>query len=323
MATYTQLNEQDIHLLAENYDLKIVAFSSLDGGNGNSSYILKTQQASYVLTVCDDKEFDEVFKMGQLLLFLEAHNVPCNRLISPVNSKIITTFSTADRVKPVMLKDYIEGQVIEELDETMLSQVGRQAARLNQIPPPDYLSTNHPYGRQFFSRIMGLNIDTKYEYWMAKEIDYLDKNIAKNLPCGLIHGDLFYDNLLFNSLSSMPGELKAIIDFEEACHYYLIFELGMGILGTCVNDITVDLDKARALVSGYEEVRPLTKIEKESLQLFVRYAAVATSYWRFNKYNIEEPNKERASHHLQMMQIAKVVGEISKTHFFDAIFITN
>ena len=323
MATYTQLNKQDIHLLADNYNLKIVEFSPLDGGNGNSSYILKTQQASYVLTVCDDKEFDEVFKMGQLLLFLEAHNVPCNRLISPVKSKIITTFATADRVKPVMLKDYIEGQVIEELDETMLSQVGRQAARLNQIPPPDYLSTNHPYGRQFFSRVMGLNIDAKYECWMAKEIDYLEQNIAKNLPRGLIHGDLFYDNLLFNPLSSMPGGFKAIIDFEEACHYYLIFELGMGILGTCVNDITVDLNKARALVSGYEEVRPLTKIEKESLQLFVRYAAVATSYWRFNKYNIEEPNKDRASHHLQMMQIAKAVGEISKTHFFDAIFITS
>ena len=323
MATYTQLNEQDIHLLADNYDLKIVEFSPLDGGNGNSSYILKTQQASYVLTVCDDKEFDEVFKMGQLLLFLEAHNVPCNRLMSPVNSEILTTFATADRVKPVMLKDYIEGQVIEELDETMLSQVGRQAAQLNQIPPPDYLSTNHPYGRQFFSRVMGLNIDAKYECWMAKEIDYLEQNIAKNLPRGLIHGDLFYDNLLFNPLSSMPGGFKAIIDFEEACHYYLIFELGMGILGTCVNDITVDLDKARALVSGYEEVRPLTKIEKESLQLFVRYAAVATSYWRFNKYNIEEPNKDRASHHLQMMQIAKAVGEISKTHFFDAIFITS
>jgi len=323
MATYTQLNKQDIHLLADNYNLKIVEFSPLDGGNGNSSYILKTQQASYVLTVCDDKEFDEVFKMGQLLLFLEAHNVPCNRLMSPVNSEILTTFSTAHRVKPVMLKDYIEGQVIEELDETMLSQVGREAAQLNQIPPPDYLSTNHPYGRQFFSRVMGLNIDAKYECWMAKEIDYLEQNIAKNLPRGLIHGDLFYDNLLFNPLSSMPGGFKAIIDFEEACHYYLIFELGMGILGTCVNDITVDLDKARALVSGYEEVRPLTKIEKESLQLFVRYAAVATSYWRFNKYNIEEPNKDRASHHLQMMQIAKAVGEISKTHFFDAIFITS
>ena len=323
MATYTQLNEQDIHSLADNYDLKVVKFSPLDGGLGNSSYILKTQQSSYVLTVCDNKKLDEVFKIGQLLLLLEAHNMPSNRLISPVNSEILTTFATIDGVKPVILKDYIEGQVVKQLDETMLSEVGRQAARLNQIPPPDYLPTNHPYGRQFFSRVIGLNIDAKYESWMAKEIDYLEQNIAKNLPRGLIHGDLFYDNLLFNPLSSMPGGFKAIIDFEDACHYHLIFELGMGILGTCINDITVDLDKARSLVNGYQQVRPLLPIEKESLQLFVRYAAVATSYWRFNKYNIEEPGKDRASHHLQMMQIAKAVGEISKTHFFDAIFITS
>jgi homoserine kinase type II len=265
MAIYTQLNQQDIQSLADNYDLKIVEFSPLYVGNSNSSYILKTQQASYVLTVCDDKEFDEVFKMGQLLLFLEAHNMPCNRLISPVNSEILTTFATADGVKPVMLKAYIEGQVVEQLDETMLSQVGRQAARLNQIPSPDYLPTNHPYGRHFFPRVMGLKTDAKYESWLAEEIDYLEQHIAPNLPRGLIHGDLFYDNLLFDPLSGMPGGFKAIIDFEEACHYHLIFELGMGILGACVNDITVDLDKARALVNGYQQVRPLTQIEKEKL----------------------------------------------------------
>ena len=323
MATYTQLNQQDIQSLANNYDLKIVEFSSLDGGNGNSSYILKTQQSSYVLTVCDNKEFDEVFKMGKLLLLLETHNVPCNRLILPVNSEILTTFTTADGVKPVMLKNYIEGQVVEQLDESILLQVGIQVARLNKIPSPDYLPTSHPYGRQFFPTVVGLNIDAKYESWMAEEIDYLEQYIEANLPRGLIHGDLFYDNLLFDPLSGMPGGFKAIIDFEEACHYHLIFELGMAILGTCVNDIVVDLNKARALVEGYQEVRPLVQIEKESLQLFVRYAAVATSYWRFNKYNIEEPGKDRASHHLQMMQIAKAVGEISKTHFFDAIFITS
>jgi len=320
MATYTKLNKQEIQSLADNYNLKIVEFSSLDGGNGNSSYILKTQQASYVLTVCDDKEFDEVFKMGKLLLLLEAHKVPCNRLISPVNSEILTTFTNADGVKPVILKDYIDGQVVEQLDENKLLQVGRQVARLNKILSPDYLPTNHPYGRHLFPRVVGLNIDAEYESWLAEEIDYLEQHIATNLPRGLIHGDLFYDNLLFDSLSGMPGGFKAIIDFEEACHYHLIFELGMGILGTCVNDITVDLNKARALVAGYQKVRPLAQIEKESLQLFVRYAAVATSYWRFNKYNIKDPIEDRADHHWQMVQIAREVSEISITQFFDAIF---
>ncbi|NQZ06937.1 MAG: homoserine kinase [Algicola sp.] len=320
MASYTQLNHQDIQALADNYDLSVVEFAPLVGGNGNSSYIMKTQQASYVLTVCDDKVFDEVFKMGQLLLLLETHNVPCNRLISPVNSEVLTTFTTPTGVKPVMLKDYIEGQVIEQLDETMLSQVGRQAARINQISPPDYLPTHHPYGRQLFPKVVGLNIDTKYETWLAAEIDYLEQHIAPSLPRGLIHGDLFNDNMLFDSLSDMPGGFKAIIDFEEACHYHLIFELGMAILGTCVNDITVDLDKARALVNGYQQVRPLASVEKESLQLFVRYAAVATSYWRFNKYNIEEPSEDKAAHHWQMVQIAKGVSDISKNQFFDAVF---
>ena len=320
MATYTQLNKQDIQSLADNYDLRVIKFLPIDGGSGNSSYILKTEKSSYVLTVCDDKKIDEVFKMGQLLLLLETHNIPCNRLILPVNSEILTTFTTADGVKPVMLKNYIEGQVIKQLDETMLFEVGRQAAQLNQISPPDYLPTNHSYGRQFFSRAIGLNIDAKYESWLSEEIDYLEQNISENLPRGLIHGDLFYDNLLFDPSSSMPGGFKAIIDFEDACHYHLIFELGMGILGTCINDLTVNLDKARSLVNGYEKIRPLIKIEKESLQLFVRYAAVATSYWRFNKYNIEEPSQHKANHHLQMMNIAKSVSEIPKTHFFRTIF---
>ena len=320
MATYTQLNKQDIQSLADNYDLRVIKFLPIDGGSGNSSYILKTEKSSYVLTVCDDKKIDEVFKMGQLLLLLETHNIPCNRLILPVNSEILTTFTTADGVKPVILKNYIEGQVIKQLDETMLFEVGRQAAQLNQISPPDYLPTNHSYGRQFFSRAIGLNIDVKYESWLSEEIDYLEQNISENLPRGLIHGDLFYDNLLFDPSSSMPGGFKAIIDFEDACHYHLIFELGMGILGTCINDLTVNLDKARSLVNGYEKIRSLIKIEKESLQLFVRYAAVATSYWRFNKYNIEEPSQHKANHHLQMMNIAKSVSEIPKTHFFRTIF---
>ena len=79
-------------------------------------------------------------------------------------------------------------------------QVGRQLALLNQIPPPDYLLTNHPYGHQHFPNVVGLNIDPNFESWLIEEFEYLDHNIAGSLPRGLIHGDLFYDNLLFEPL---------------------------------------------------------------------------------------------------------------------------
>ena len=180
--------------------------------------------------------------------------------------------------------------------------------------------TSHPYGLECFSNVIGLNIDAEYESWLSKEMIYLKKHIFTGLPKGLIHGDLFYDNILFTSLSSNSTAFRAFIDFEEACNYYLVFELGMGILGCCIKSNTIDINKARAFVRGYQQERPLVDEEKESLQLFVQYAAVALSYWRFNKYNIKEPHESMAIQHWEMVEVAKNISEISDTYFYNSIF---
>ncbi len=311
MATYTQLTQSDIQYIADNYNLKVIEFAPIDGGNGNSSYKLTTQDGKYVLTVCDDKTLDEVTVMGKLLVLLQQHNFPCTRVIPSVNKDLITLY----RDKPVMLKGYIEGQVFECLDAEMLVQLGVETAKLNQIPAPNYLPTEHPYGRSHFPQVMGLNIDAKYESWLKKQIDDLEQDIHPDLPRALIHGDLFFDNLLFEKTN-----FNAIIDFEEACYYYRVFELGMAIIGSCVKDTIVDFEKARALVQGYQQISPLKQIEKESLQMFVQYAATATSYWRFDKYNIDSPEADRANKHWQMAELAESVNAVSKTSFMDAIF---
>jgi len=311
MATYTLLTQNDIQDIADNYNLNVIKFAPIEGGNGNSSYKLTTETNKYVLTVCDDKTLDEVTVMGKLLLLLQQNNFPCTRVIQSVNQELITLF----RDKPVMLKGYIEGQVYEHLDPQMLVQLGAEMAKLNQIPAPNYLPTEHPYGRSYFPQVMGFNIDTKYETWLQKQIDDLERDISPDLPRALIHGDLFFDNLLFDKIN-----FNAFIDFEEACHYYRVFELAMAIIGTCVKDNKVDLEKARTLVQGYQQVTPLEKVEKESLQMFVQYAATATSYWRFDKYNIDSPEAEKANKHWQMVELAEAVNEIASDDFMDAIF---
>lgn len=320
MATYTKLSPQIIQSIADEYDLKIVESYSLKGGSGNSSFVLRDNHSSYVLTVCDDKNLKEISKMGELLLFLESHNLPCSRLVLTSNNDRMSTLKISNKIKPVMLKRHIEGHVIKELDETMLFQIGSEVARLNKIPSPDYLPISHPYGLELFSSVIGLNIDIEYESWLSKEMIYLKRHIISGLPKGLIHGDLFYDNILFTSSSNNSIAFKAFIDFEEACNYYLVFELGMGILGCCIKSNTIDLDKARAFVRGYQRERPLADQEKENLQLFIQYAAVALSYWRFNKYNIKEPNESVASQHWEMVEVAKNISEVSDMHFLNSIF---
>lgn len=323
MATYTKLNPKIIQSIADEYELKIIESFPLEGGSGNSSFVLRDDQFSYVLTVCDDKNIKEISKMGALLLFLESHNVPCSRLVLTSNNDRMSTLNIFNKIKPVMIKRHIDGHVIKELDENMLFQVGIEVARLNNIPSPDYLPTSHPYGLKCFSTVIGLNIDIEYESWLSKEMVYLKRHIFEGLPKGLIHGDLFYDNILFTSSNRNAKAFRAFIDFEEACNYYLVFELGMGILGCCINRNTIDLNKARAFVRGYQQERPLVDKEKESLQLFVQYAAVALSYWRFNKYNIKEPNESMASQHWQMVEVAKNISEILNTRFYNSIFIEN
>ena len=84
--------------------------------------------------------------------------------------------------------------------------------------------------------------------------------------------------------------------------------------------IKVNLKKARSLIDGYQTVRQLEPIEKENLQIFIRYAAAATSYWRFNKYNIKEPIENKKDHHWQMVQISNEVAKIPATSFYKATF---
>ena len=311
MARYAQLQKKDIREIAGNYDLALIKYEPIEGGAGNSSYLLRTRQGNYVLTVFDDKAPAYVVRMGQLLLLLAEYEFPTTPLLPPTKGGIISMYTD----KPVMLKAYIAGQVVKDLDETMLCQVGAAMARLHQLPAPDFLPDKHPYGLQVFSNVIGQNINPDYETWLAKRLAYLEEHIPPGLPYGLIHGDLFYDNVLFEE-----KKLKAIIDFEEACRYYKGFDLGMGILGLCAENTTVMLEKARALVKGYQQIRMLEKREKDTLLLLVEYAAIATSCWRFWKYHIHTPLVAKADEHRQMMHLAEDVATIPKARFGEVVF---
>jgi homoserine kinase type II len=131
----------------------------------------------------------------------------------------------------------------------------------------------------------------------------------------LIHGDLFYDNVLFHN-----RKFKAMIDFEEICNYCKVFDLGMALMSICAADGKLNLENACALVKGYLDNGKLEEAERNALQLMVETAAVATSCWRFWKYNIHDPTPERAQTHWEMAQFAEHVRAIPKEDFTSQVF---
>ena len=311
MANYTILQKEDIQKIIHFYGLTIYSFEAIEGGAANSSYLLKASRGDFVLTVYNSKDWSEVIKLEKLLNYLAENKFFTTKLIPRIDGTYVSKFQEI----PVLIKRYIKGKVYKNLTNTMLRRTGEKLARLHEIPPLEYLPRRHSYGWQLFPQVIGKGIDLGYESWLADQHKYIKDHLSQKLPRGLIHGDLFYDNMLFQG-----NELQALIDFEEVCNYFLGFDIGMGIVGQCLDGVSVSLEKAKDFVSGYQRVRKLEKVEIENLQFFTEYAATATSYWRFWNYNIFIPTPDKQRSHRKMMQISENVSAIHPTDFQEAIF---
>jgi len=311
MATYTQIDRNELSEILNPYQLKVVDFKPIARGNTNSNYFLRAENGEYMLTIIEERSSEEILQLVLLLQWLKQYDFHTSEVYFATDGRSVTDYAG----KPILLKKWLPGAVIEVLSEDQLVQVGKEMAKLHQIPAPHYLPTSHPYGHQTFSAVIGKEIDPHYEDWLQNRLDYFEKEFPKNLPTGLVHGDIFSDNVLFEQQI-----LKAIIDFEEACHYILVFDIAMGILGLCQVESKIDLGRAYQVLDGYQQIRTLEESEKQFLAFFIEYAAAATSCWRFRKYHIHSPSPHLSNKHRDMMQIAQQIGKLSKSDFQQAVF---
>jgi homoserine kinase type II len=311
MVVHNLLQEKDIQAIANAYGLTTVSFEPVEGGgSGNSNYLLNTEQGQFILTMFNDQNIEFADVLGRLLLILAENDFPTNRLLSPLKGGTTMTYNG----KPVMIKLYISGQVHRNPDKIMLRQVGEAMAKLHQIPVPDFLPERIPYGVASFLTVMGQNIDRSFESWIGRRLPELEREIKIDLPQGLIHSDLFYDNVLFEG-----QQMQAVIDFEDAMQHVFVFDLAMGIVGFC-GEWRGSFDHVRGLVEGYQQIRELQEREKESLQLFVEYAAATVSCWRFWRYHIHTTSTSTADKHWHMATIAQETRGMTQAQFLDSLF---
>ena len=310
MAQYLQLQKNEILAITKKYNLKQIGYEPIQEGAGNTSYLVQTAQRQYILTIFEI-ENNRIVNLCKLLNMLEEHNFPTTRVKIMGNGEE----TIGIQGKSAMLKPFIAGHVVKDMDEDMLDQVGAAMARLHQMPTPDYLPNQHPYGLEFIHRVMDQDINSEYKKWLAQRYEVLQRTIPSGLPEGLIHGDVFYDNVLFDG-----KKFKALIDFEEACKYYKVFDLGMAVVGMCTKKMEIRLPKVQFLIDGYQKIRILERVEQRALKLFIEYAASATSAWRYWKYNIETPIAEKSEKYKEMVDIAKAADAISNEEFMVSVF---
>ena len=307
MALYARLDRTAVEGLARRFGIgDITAFSVMDGGLENTSYCVATSSARYVLTLYDQKSLKDATNLANLLIYLFDHGIRTSRVVVPPKEPIVVLHDD----KPVMLKRYVEGDVTADLAGKILVQLGEEMARLHEISAPSYVPQAFPYGRSQFPEVTNSKICHAYIDWLSEKQCYLQERIPQHLPMTLIHGDVFFDNMIVQG-----DQLKAIIDFEEACHYYRNFDLGMAIVGACRDCQGISFEKARKFIRAYQKETTLQSIERESLKTFAVYAATATSFWRFRQYHLRRPEPRFHNKYVEMQMLADTISGYPDSQF--------
>lgn len=309
------LTHQNIVDVLSQYDINnLESFQLLSGGSENTNYKINTVNKSYVLTVSEQKTIQEADELVQLLDYLRRHHFSSSRVIPTLLGQSTGRWNN----KPVMLKDFLEGDIVDELPDHLLVSLGRDIAKLHVIPPPSYLPRKVSYGLERFDEVKRYAPHSSFYRWLKATQHTVESYMSNDLPQTLIHSDIFSDNIIV----SPDGNNATIMDFEEATHYYRVFDLGMAIIGTCRVDGKISLAKAKSLLQGYCQKITLKDSEVRSLQAFSVYGAAATAFWRHQNFNDVNIDEAMADHYLPMMNLAIEISEIPLASFQKEIGIS-
>jgi homoserine kinase type II len=284
MAAYTELSKAFLEELADDYNFgRITSISGIPEGSVNSNYLLEAGKGRFLLRIDEVKSESEVKREIDLLVFLRKHSFPCP---NPVQDRMGRYYRDYGN-KCVSLFRYHEGRVlaVAKLRPSHLETIGHALGELHIIGKGYKKGIDNRFS---FERIadLYLNVRNRLPNYFRKvtrtledEIEYLTRYLEGKLPKGIIHGDLFTDNLLFRG-----EKLTAVLDFEAACRGKFIFDIATAVNALCFIDGGYSLDRFRYVLHGYESVRTLSLAEWDAFPNELRYSSLRFTITRLHDF---------------------------------------
>lgn len=274
MAVYTKVSETQLDSLLANYSIgKLKALREIESGVENSNYFLTTDKNKYVLTIFEKrvKREDLPFYLG-LMQHLAQKNIPCPTPIITHDNQLISSISG----KPSTIISFLNGKGVNQIQNYHLEELGKYMAKMH-IAADDYPgkiknSFSLESWIELFDKVKSRADEVKpgLASEIEKELAFLSKNWPDNLPDGIVHGDMFPDNVFFDG-----EKLVGIIDFYFACHDFLMYDLSVCINAWCFEkNSDLNVTKVKKMFSEYEKIRHLKKEELDALPILTMGAAM-------------------------------------------------
>lgn len=284
MAVYTDVSDNALEDFLCLYNVgKLLWIKGIAEGVENTNYIMATDKGQYILTLYEARveQNDLPFFLG-LMSHLAQNGLETAKPISQNNGALFSELCG----KPAALIEFLDGVALKNPNEQNLFQLGVESAkfhknakdfkinRKNALAQKDWRPLFEKSGNDIAHVAPNLKVDLAN--YLNQELDYLDQNWPQNLPNGVIHADLFPDNVFF-----MNGELSGIIDFYFACNEAYAYELAIIINAWCFEktdrsneNASLNKNKVRAFFRGYQTIRTLEQAELDAIPALCRGAAL-------------------------------------------------
>ena len=274
MAVYTKLEHKEVDRFLEQYNINnFKDFKEITEGVENTNYLIKTLGQDYILTIYEKRvdENDLPFFI-KLLSILSENNFPCPKPIPNKNNEKINKIKN----KNAALVTFLNGHSKTRITTEDCFEIGKITAQLHEITKKFNIYRKNNLSieswQSIFDKIIKQKIDLN-ESIIKKTKNYLNflkDKWPKELPQGIIHADLFPDNIFFTN-----NKVSGIIDFYFACNDFFAYEIAICLNSICFdNNSTFNMTKAKNLIDGYSSTRELSEDEKKYLPILSMGAAM-------------------------------------------------
>ena len=270
MSVYTTVSDSQMQAFLSHYDIgQLQSLQGIAQGITNTNYFVSTDQGRYVLTIFEVLALADLPFYLQLMQHLSRHDVACPEPIARSDGQLAAMLNG----KPACLVSCLNGQDVTEPNVTQCFAVGAMLAKMHVAGQNSSLSMSNPRHQVWWTteaqRLEPL-LPAEDAALLQQTISDLAAHPDDDLPHGIIHADLFKDNVLLKG-----DQVAGFIDFYYACDGSFVYDLAIAINDWArTGEHTLDTALQQAFMAGYQSIRPLTAAELAYLPMAHRAACI-------------------------------------------------
>lgn len=270
MSVYTSLSHAQIESLIRAYNLSsLISYSGISAGIENTNYLLSTEQGDFILTLYEHFKVDEIIPYLDLLVQLGRYESYYPSPLIGLHQGYLQVFAG----KPVALFKCLLGESVLQARQTHCQLVASALARFHLSSSSLRFSKNNPKNMtwmQATARQVSSHLSVQDSFLLEDELQYQNKHTIQHLSQGIIHADLFKDNVLF-----LGDRLTGLLDFYATCNDCYLLDVAITLNDWCVNKQgTFQRKQQDIFMQAYKQVRAVSQQEESYLPLLLRRACL-------------------------------------------------